>query len=155
MRMVKHYRARTLQVVAHLYCTDLRLPASQIDLQQIVLLQFFAQGIAVNAQHVRRMRLVAVGTFHHCFQYRLFDSEYHHLIHIRWQLLAQIPEIFFQALFNDLLDIVFAHGSVTVAFCRSKVGFILRRALAAIALHLFFTSCCDFDNQAASFCSAG
>jgi hypothetical protein len=87
-------------------------PAAADNSQQVVLLQFFAQGIAIDAEHFSGQRLIAVGARHDCFQYRLFHGKDHHFIDVRRLLLAQIPEIFFKAFLDDVLDIVFAHRGV-------------------------------------------
>ena len=81
-------------------------------LQQAVLLQLLAQGVAVDAQHLRRVRLVAVGARHDHFQYRLFHGEYHHVVDVRCLLLAQVVEVFLKTLLDYFLDTFFAHIDV-------------------------------------------
>jgi hypothetical protein len=79
-------------------------------LNQPMLLQFLAQRIAINAQHFRCLRLVAVRACHHGLKNWLFHRKNDHLVYIRRLLLAQILKIFFQAFFNDVLNAVFAHA---------------------------------------------
>jgi hypothetical protein len=78
-------------------------------LQQSVLLQLLAQGIAIDAQHLRRVGLVAVRAQHHDFEDRLLDSQDDHIVDVRRLLLAQVIEIFFKTLLDDFLDTFFAH----------------------------------------------
>jgi hypothetical protein len=79
------------------------------QLQQSVLLQLFAQGIAIDAQHLRRVRLVAFRAQHHDFKDRLFDGEHHHVVDVRCLLFAQVIEIFFKTFLDNFLDTFFAH----------------------------------------------
>ncbi|MDB5821936.1 MAG: hypothetical protein JWR21_640 [Herminiimonas sp.] len=74
-----------------------------------VLLQFLAQGIAIDSKHFSGVRLVTVSPCHDGFEDRSFDREDHHLIDVRRLLLTEIPEVFFEAFLDDVLDRVFAH----------------------------------------------
>jgi hypothetical protein len=78
-------------------------------LQQPVFLQFLAQGVAVNAQHLRRVGLVALRAQHHHLEDRLLDSEDDHVVNVRRLLFAQVVEIFFETFLDNFLDTFFAH----------------------------------------------
>ena len=72
-------------------------------------LQFFAQGIAINAQDFRRLRLVATSTHHDSLQDGFFNDSNHHVIHIGSMLLTQIMKILFQTLLDNGLYAFFTH----------------------------------------------
>jgi hypothetical protein len=78
-------------------------------LQQSVLLQLLAQGIAIDAQHLRRVGLVALRAQHDDFKDRFLDSEDDHVVDVRCLLFAQVVEVFFKTLLDDFLDTFFAH----------------------------------------------
>ena len=48
--------------------------------KQVVLGEFFAQGVAVQAQPLGGARLVVLGVLHHHFQQRLFHGTHHHVM---------------------------------------------------------------------------
>src|ERR1039457_6444240 len=62
----------------------------------IVLLELFAQGVAVQAEYFRCLALVAVGAVHHELQQRLFHALDEHVIHRVRRFAVKILEIFFQ-----------------------------------------------------------
>jgi hypothetical protein len=78
-------------------------------LQQSVLLQLLAQGIAIDAQHLRRVGLVALRAQHHDFKDRPLDSEDDHVVDVRRLLFAQVVEIFFKTFLDNFLDTFFTH----------------------------------------------
>jgi hypothetical protein len=77
--------------------------------QQPVFLQLLAQGVAIDAQHLRRVGLVALRAQHHHFEDRLLDGKDDHVVDVRCLLLAQVVEILFKTLLDDFLDTFFAH----------------------------------------------
>jgi len=74
-----------------------------------MLLQFFAQRVAVNAEHLGCMRLIAVSAYHHRFEHGTLHGQHDHVIDITRLMLTQVAKIFIKALANDFLDMVFAH----------------------------------------------
>jgi hypothetical protein len=102
-------------------------------LEQAVLLQFLSQGIAIDAQHFSRLRLVALGARHDGFQYRFFNGQDHHFVHVGRRLLPQILEIFFKAFPDDILNTFFAHGlrsmGLLLSGARSGGQFIFGKAV--------------------------
>src|ERR1043166_2649787 len=55
------------------------LPSASPSLDAVIL-HFLAQRVAINAEHRRRMRLVALDPVQHRFQQRFLDATDHHLI---------------------------------------------------------------------------
>ena len=70
--------------------------ATRMSLQQIVLFEFFAQGVAVDAEHARRAAVIVVGVFHHRNQQRFFDFIDDHFINAARRLAVQIRKILLQ-----------------------------------------------------------
>ena len=64
--------------------------------QQAVFEQFFAQGVAVDAQPLRRFALVLVGAFHYQFQQGRFNHAQQHIVHIAGGLALQVFNIVLQ-----------------------------------------------------------
>jgi hypothetical protein len=104
-----------------------------LRLEQAVLLQFLSQRIAIDAQHFSRLRLVAFGARHDGFQYRLFNGQDDHFVHIGRRLFSQILEIFLKAFPNDILNAFFAHGlrsmGLLLSGARSGGQFIFGKAV--------------------------
>src|SRR3989338_2507261 len=63
------------------------------SLDQFVFDEFFAQGVAVQAQPFGRALLVVVSVLHHPLQQRLFDHTHHHVVHAVRFGAAQVLEI--------------------------------------------------------------
>ena len=85
-------------------------PSQSARSEQTVLLQFFTQCVAVNAQHLCCVRLIAAGTRHDGLQHGLFDGKHDHFVHIAWLHFPKIAEIFLETFLDDILNIVFAHA---------------------------------------------
>jgi hypothetical protein len=100
-KMARAKNGGSLQLIGNLLANNY--------LQQTMLLQFFAQGIAIDAQHLGGVRLVACRAQHHGGEDGLFHRLHHHVVDVRRLLFAQIVEIFFKTLLDNFLDIFFAH----------------------------------------------
>lgn len=86
-------------------------------IDQAVLHQFFAQGIAVEPQHRRGFRLVAAALGHHAFEQRLFNLVQHHIVNAARGFTIQIFEI--------LADIVRHTIGNVMSFIRHIIFFIV------------------------------
>lgn len=86
-------------------------------IDQAVLHQFFAQGIAVEPQHRCGFRLVAAALGHHAFEQRLFNLVQHHIVNAARGFTIQIFEI--------LADIVRHTVGNVMSFIRHIIFFIV------------------------------
>src|SRR5471032_986565 len=91
------------------YPSRLAARPSHLDFQ---LLDFLAQGVAVDAQPLGRRRLVALGVIEHHLDHGLLDILNHHLVDGARALAVQILEISFQGL-------AYAFGDLTGARCHA------------------------------------
>ena len=74
-----------------------------------MLLQFLAQGIPINAEHVGSVRLITLGARHHNFQHRPLYRQHQHLVYMARLLFAEVSKILFETFTNNVLDVIFAH----------------------------------------------
>jgi hypothetical protein len=79
--------------------------------QQAVLLQFLAQGIAVDTQIIGSDGLIAADLFEHGFKHRFLDTGNHHVVDIAGLLIAEIAKITMQAIADAAFDMVFTHAA--------------------------------------------
>lgn len=94
-------------------------------LQQAMLLELFAQGIAIDAEHFRRLRLVALGALHNGDQNRHFYHFHHHIVDIGRLLFAQILKVIFQPFLNYFLNAFSAHSFYRILknhYCQTAPG---------------------------------
>src|SRR4051794_2770013 len=68
------------------------------------------QGVAVDAEPLRRLRLVALGLAHDHFEQRTLDDLDDHLVHAVRLDAAQVLEVALQRVAHALFDVLLAHG---------------------------------------------
>src|SRR5664279_5146808 len=95
----------TMPVLSETEISACMLGARSRSLDELVLDQLAAQGVAVDAQPLGGAALVALGVFHHGFEQRPLDDAKNHVVHRRGRDAAQVPEVALQAVAHALLDV--------------------------------------------------
>ena len=72
--------------------------------EQAVLLEFFAQGVAVDTEQVAGARLIACGLFHHHLKHGAFNGAQHHVIDGAGVGAVEIPKVFLEIECNGFID---------------------------------------------------
>src|SRR5262245_3816395 len=105
--MPRWCRARANSTMPALSETE--ISARGMSLQEFVVGQLAAQRVAVDAQPVGGLALIAVGLAHHHLEQRLLDGVHDHLVHrVRFGA-AQVVEVVLERVAHALLDLALAH----------------------------------------------
>src|SRR5439155_3558540 len=83
-----------------------RRPARHASLANTVFGKLGSKGIAIHAEHVRSLRLVAAGAMHDHRQQRSFDVGDHHVVDPARLLAVEPLEIFVQRFFDAAANLV-------------------------------------------------
>src|SRR3989344_3114795 len=108
-------------------------------LVELVQLELLAQGIAVNAENIGRLALVALGVFHHDFEQRLFHLVQHHLVDVGHLFAVKVVEILLHRALHAHGDRSFAvlgHAAIRSSTCAAKNSRVSASCSATVSTRL-------------------
>ena len=80
---------------------------------QLVFFELAAQGVAVDAEHLRGSGLVAVGAAQHAGEQRALDRVHDHGVERTGRLAVEVGKVAVEHLFDGALDVVGTHAAAS------------------------------------------
>eukprot|EP01136_Pigoraptor_vietnamica_P010839 Opistho-1_new@48974 len=99
----------TMPVLSETEMSAFMAVCREVLFEKFVFNEFFAQGVAVQAQPFGGLGLVVLGALHHHLQQRLLHGLDQHVVHAVGLGTAEVAEVAIQAALHALLNLLLAH----------------------------------------------